>query len=644
MGEAAGPKYKAFISYSRVDREVAIALQDRLERFILPKGLEIQTRHALKPGFRPLNPIFRDQDELVPGHDLSERITKSLVASEYLIVICSRASSRSEWVEKEVATFVALGRAKDILAVVVDGEPRAASRGLDPALECLPASLLKVEPAWVDWRQTGKAQHGSFLQLVAALLALDSLDELVQRDVRRRRNLLLTRAAVVLSLALAGSTGLALLGMGRAATMADIALDASSQALATGDAEAAARFAVLAFGYQDQPETRAAITAAVVGSRRLGLPIDGPAADLDYLAFLPDGRLLTGIWRYERDSPGPQIWNISSNAPVVEDGIGSTLANAYHFAVQPNGLIVFADDAGIGVIESVTGAPLYPRVEPVGAYRGPPSISLSDAGDILAIGGADALALWRTRDARQMMFIEYGYHVYKVVLSPNGSRVAFLIEGGAVQISRTDNGLALGQVLSNNAVDMVFSPDSARFAVADGNVVRFYLSEDGLVDSNYPILTHPSEISAIAVDRSDELFAVGTVDGSIRVWEAGEYGGSEFYDLRGHRGRVGILTFSPDGRKLVSVSFEAETGDEETSPEIRIWDVSPRPQAPTPAVAGADSGYDASSACTRVIPGRLAEFTPSERAALRRRGVSLPQSACTNRTGFIGLIRRLGLQ
>lgn len=643
MGEAGGSRYKAFISYSRVDREVAIALQNRLERFVLPKGLEVQTSHALKPGIRPLKPIFRDQDELVPGHDLSERITKSLLASEYLIVICSRASSRSEWVEKEVAAFVALGRAKDILAVVVDGEPRAASRGLDPALECLPASLLEVEPAWVDWRKTGNAQRGSFLQLVAALLALDSLDELVQRDVRHRRNLLLTRAAMVLSLALVGSTGLTLLGMGRAATMADIALDASSQALATGDAEAAARFAVLAFGYQDQPETRAAITAAVVGSRRLGLPIDGPAADLNYLAFLPDGRLLTGNWGLERDPRRPQIWNISSNTPVVEEGIGSALANAYSFDVQSSGRIVFQDDAGIGVLASVTGAPLYPRVQPVGAYRGLPSISLSDAGDILAIGGADALALWRTRDARQMMFIEYGYHVYQVVLSPNGSRVAFLIEGGAAQISRTDNGMALGQVLSNNAVNMAFSPDSAKFAVADGNVVRFYLSEDGLVDSDYPILTHTSEIAAMAFDRRGERLAVGTEDGSIRVWEAGEFGGSELYDLKGHRGPVGILTFSPDGQKLVSVSFAAEIGDDVTSSEIRIWDVSPRPQAPTPAVARGASGYDASSACTRVIPGRLSQFKPSERAALKRLGVSLPQSACASGTG-VGWIRRLGLQ
>lgn len=201
--------------------------------------------------------------------------------------------------------------------------------------------------------------------------------------------------------------------------------------------------------------------------------------------------------------------------------------------------------------------------------------------------------------------------------------------------------MALGQVLSNNAINMAFSPDSAKLAVADGNSVRFYRSEDGLVDLDYPILTHTSEIAAIAFDRRGERLAVGTEDGSIRVWELG---GSAYYDLKGHRGPLGILTFSPDGRKLVSASFEAENGDDETSPEIRIWDVSPRPQAPTPVVAGEASGYDASSACTRVIPGRLSQFTPSERAALRRRGVSLPQSACTNRTGFIGLIRRLGLQ
>jgi hypothetical protein len=206
--------FRAFISYSRSDRQWAKTLQTRLERYVLPHALRL-----IKPGMRherrPLKPIFRDEDELVPGQGLPERIRRGLEKSEFLIVVCSPRAVASEWVGKEIRDFIALGRGDSVLAVVVDGEPNAEARGLAPELECLPRELRfqtelrkdetgkttvsisdqPAEPLWVDWRKSNQRNRPTFLRLVAALLSLSSFDELVRKDQKYRRR----RAALLWS-------------------------------------------------------------------------------------------------------------------------------------------------------------------------------------------------------------------------------------------------------------------------------------------------------------------------------------------------------------------------------------------------------------------------------------------------------------
>jgi MTH538 TIR-like domain (DUF1863) len=145
--EDSGTRYRAFISYSRVDRKVATTLQQRLERYVLPKALRL-AQPGLNYDRRPLKPIFRDEDELVPGQDLSARIRHGLRSSEFLIVVCSPSAAISEWVEEEVREFIGLGKRDSILGVIVSGEPGAATRGQVACLECMPPSMREPEPLW----------------------------------------------------------------------------------------------------------------------------------------------------------------------------------------------------------------------------------------------------------------------------------------------------------------------------------------------------------------------------------------------------------------------------------------------------------------------------------------------------------------
>ena len=114
--EATQFKYDAFISYRRqgVDRKWAKWLQDRLERFVVPKKLQ-----APKKKLR----VFRDDTELPASPDISHVIKRAISESEWLIVVCSPRTTQSDWVAAEIREFIKLGREDRILALLVEGEP-----------------------------------------------------------------------------------------------------------------------------------------------------------------------------------------------------------------------------------------------------------------------------------------------------------------------------------------------------------------------------------------------------------------------------------------------------------------------------------------------------------------------------------------
>ena len=115
-------RYSAFISYNHRDR-----------------GWAVWLHRASREGSGCANaPVFRDRDELATSSDLAASVKEALAESATLVVICSPNSARSKWVNEEIETFIAAGRAKFIRLMIVDGEPHSA----DPALECLPPSLM----------------------------------------------------------------------------------------------------------------------------------------------------------------------------------------------------------------------------------------------------------------------------------------------------------------------------------------------------------------------------------------------------------------------------------------------------------------------------------------------------------------------
>lgn len=209
----AEPHYWAFISYSHADKARSKALHRALERFRVPRSLVGQQGpHGSLP--KRLFPIFRDQDELASSDELGPRIREALARSRFLIVVCSPNAARSHWVNEEIRSFKAAGRANKVLCAIIDGNPAAGSQN-----DCFPPAIRQridpegaiiaedVEPLAADFRPGSDDPSDALTRLAAGLLGLP-FDQLKRRELieRNRRLRLLVGAAGLVMAALLGLT------------------------------------------------------------------------------------------------------------------------------------------------------------------------------------------------------------------------------------------------------------------------------------------------------------------------------------------------------------------------------------------------------------------------------------------------------
>ena len=172
-------EYYAFISYSRVDESRAKWLQKKMEQYRLPTVIRKQ-ESALPKKVRP---IFRDKTDLTSGQ-LGNALRRELEASKKLIVICSPTSARSEWVNREVAHFIAMGRIADIIPLIVEGTPNSGDQN-----ECFPPALrLSNEDQLLGVSIGELGKKDALLRIIASLLGI-KFDQLKRRHEQRRRRL-----------------------------------------------------------------------------------------------------------------------------------------------------------------------------------------------------------------------------------------------------------------------------------------------------------------------------------------------------------------------------------------------------------------------------------------------------------------------
>ena len=192
--------YWAFVSYARPDERWARWIAGSLERFRIPA--DYRTPQAAGRRSDRIGPVFRDRDELAAASDIRAELDKALLASQFLLVICSPAAARSRWVNEEIELFLRHRGAERIVLLVVGGEPGASLQPGGSANEAFPPAILRLaqEPLWLDLRRRGVRKARALVQVAAALIDV-GFDLLWQRERRRRRRLIAAAGIAVLLLA-----------------------------------------------------------------------------------------------------------------------------------------------------------------------------------------------------------------------------------------------------------------------------------------------------------------------------------------------------------------------------------------------------------------------------------------------------------
>jgi WD40 repeat protein len=170
-------QYFAFISYQRKDEDWAEWFQHQLEHYHLPANIA-----ADRPDLpQEIRPLFRDKTELAGGI-LANEIRSALESSRFLIVLCSPNSAKSEWVAKEVQTFINMGRVAQIIPLIIGGIP------YDDEQECFTPTLKKLRKTDKELLGINVAEMGrevASIKLVAQMLGL-KFDSLWQRYEREK--------------------------------------------------------------------------------------------------------------------------------------------------------------------------------------------------------------------------------------------------------------------------------------------------------------------------------------------------------------------------------------------------------------------------------------------------------------------------
>lgn len=222
-------RYDFFISYAHADIERVREL-DKALRALLRRPLR-------RVGFQ----VFRDETSLAAAPDLTSRLRAALDQSSWLLVALTPASSKSPWVDREIAYWCdELGRAERMLIVrtspTIDLEwDEEAGRFRSPS--SLPPALGRAataQPFYVDM-PPGPVEEAAIR--VAAAVLDRSPEDIAGEDLRlyRRRKRLATGAIVglvALTLASVAASVLAIRSSAAASRNEQRARDQTRQAVA----------------------------------------------------------------------------------------------------------------------------------------------------------------------------------------------------------------------------------------------------------------------------------------------------------------------------------------------------------------------------------------------------------------------------
>ncbi|MBQ6440441.1 MAG: tetratricopeptide repeat protein [Mogibacterium sp.] len=180
--------YDVFFSYRHrpLDSEITQKLFNLAENYRLPASLRAK-------GYTGVRRAFRDTEELPVSRILTDTIDKALHSTNCLVVVCSTDTPSSEWVDREVAAFIELGRADYVFPILINGDPE---KSFPPSLKLIPDimdRLMDIRSAGNDTKKMMSRASTEMLKVIACVAGCEK-DELLREHFLEQRRQIIRRA------------------------------------------------------------------------------------------------------------------------------------------------------------------------------------------------------------------------------------------------------------------------------------------------------------------------------------------------------------------------------------------------------------------------------------------------------------------
>ena len=285
------------------------------------------------------------------------------------------------------------------------------------------------------------------------------------------------------------------------------------------------------------------------------------------IAFSPNGNRVVTV-----DKGEIKVWDVESNNELVSFDLVQKYVKAIAFS--PDGQrVVIAGENTVKIWDQRSGSELKSfQYGPVDA------LALTRGGKRMATARKGTIIVWEVESGEKLASFESESRVTSIALSSAGHHVAAINET-TIQVWNVESGEKLASFESKSRVTSIaLSSAGHHVAAKNETTIQVWNVESGEgpkdfklgteTDDDWPILSRRSDRGVGIAFNEDGKYLAVTDANRVRVFDFKNP--ASFIDLLGHTKRIIATTFSPDGRRIATASYDKTARLWENTLDVRL--------------------------------------------------------------------------